>query len=131
MATTPGFASALPRTDNARVTAANTNRDGSGTIVTGWTAPSGGSRIDFIRGRAEGSTTAGMWRVFVTDTAGANPRLIFEMVIAAVTVGAGTEAHSAEVDLTEKPLYLAAGQLLRFSTHNAEAANIFITGADF
>lgn len=71
------------------VAAANTARDGSGTLVTLFTAGANGSRVEsitFTSAQATAAVNSAMvGRVFLTDDTGANPRLISEVVIAAVT----------------------------------------------
>lgn len=71
------------------VAAANTARDGSGTLVTLFTAGADGSRIESITFTSAQATAAAssamVGRVFLTDNAGANPRLINEVVIATAT----------------------------------------------
>lgn len=71
------------------VAAANTARDGSGSLVTLFTAGADGSRIESITFTSAQATAAAssamVGRVFLTDSAGANPRLISEVVIATAT----------------------------------------------
>ena len=87
-----------PNNGRARLTAANTASDGSGTLVTLFTAGSNGSIVDRIRYMNSQATaalsSAMVIRVFETDNAGANPRLILEFPVAAATrsttaIGAG------------------------------------------
>lgn len=86
--TTPIFV-LTPNVGFARVTAANTASDGSGSPTTVFTAGSNGSRLDRITVRNSQATAAAssamVCRVFVTDTAGANPRLHSENALAAAT----------------------------------------------
>ena len=46
---------------------ANTNRDGTGTIVNCFTPGASGSIIDSVEGRFEVTSTAGMVRIFLSD----------------------------------------------------------------
>ena len=82
MSTTPQFASVV-RTAVGQVTTANTNRDGTGTIATIFTAGSSGSRIEMVEIQATVTTTAGMVRLFIHD--GTNARLLREQPITANT----------------------------------------------
>lgn len=127
MASTPAFA-AVPRCAIGQVAAANTNRDGTGTIVTLYTAPSAGSRFDRIDIKAVGTTTAGMVRLYIHD--GSNARLWKEVVVTAATPSATAPAFAATLDLSSAPLLLPNGYSLRASTHNAETFNIIATGGD-
>jgi hypothetical protein len=86
--TTPIF-TLTPNCPVINLAAANTARDGSGTVPTLFTAGANGSRIEsvtFTSAQASAALNSAMvGRVFLTDNAGANPRLISEVVIAAVT----------------------------------------------
>lgn len=88
MAAAPQFI-ATPNVGFARVAAANTASDGSGALTTVFTAGANGSRVDRITVRNSQLTAAAssnmVIRVFVTDNAGANPRLYAEQALAAAT----------------------------------------------
>lgn len=127
MASNANYA-ATPKTAVAQLSAANTNRDGTGTIVTVLTAGTAGSRVDDIVITATGTTTAGMIRLFLHD--GTNARLFREVPVTAITPSGTVQAFTAS--LTNLALVLASGWSLRASTHNAEAFNINVTrAADF
>lgn len=117
-----------PKTWQAPLSVANTNRDGTtGTyvdLVAAGSAP--GSRVDRVRLQAAGSTTAGVIRLFVSD--GTNVMLLREILVAAITPSATVEAWSQEITLN---LVLANGWTLRASTHNAEAFKAFAYGGNF
>ena len=57
----------------AQVSAANTNRDGTGTIVDILTGDTDGTIIDVIAVVAVGTTSSGMVRLYISD--GSNTRL--------------------------------------------------------
>lgn len=130
MATAPAFA-AIPRCAVAQATAANTNRDGTGTIATLFTAGANGSRVERVRISAAGATTAGVVRLFIHD--GANARLFKEVLVTAITPSTSVAVFEAEVDLSaaDRILVLPAGYSLRASTHNAETFNLFAVGGDY
>jgi hypothetical protein len=130
MATTPQFASTA-RCAVAQVSAANTNRDGTGTIATIFTAGSSGSRLERIRVQAAGTTTAGVVRLFIHD--GSNARLFAEALVSAITPSTTVQAWSVDIDLSFNggAVLLPNGYSLRASTHNAETFNIFAIGGDF
>lgn len=130
MATAPAFA-ATPRCAIVQATAANTNRDGTGTIATLFTAGASGSRAERVRISAAGTTTAGVVRIYVHD--GSNARLIREVLVPAITPSTTIEAFSADVDFSgpDQVLVLPTGYSLRVSTHNAETFNCFCFGGDF
>jgi hypothetical protein len=130
MATAPAFA-ATPRCAIVQATAANTNRDGTGTIATLFTAGASGSRVERVRIQAAGTTTAGVVRLCIHD--GTNARLLREVLVTAITPSTTVEAFSADVDFSgpDQVLVLPTGYSLRVSTHNAETFNCFAFGGDF
>jgi hypothetical protein len=124
MATAAQYA-ATPRAAVAVVSAANTARDGTGTLVTVFTAGASGSRIDDIRITAAGTVTAGVVRLFVHD--GTNARLLQEVMVTAVTPSTTVETWS--FTLLNQALVLPTGYSLRASTNNAETFHIVVTRA--
>lgn len=130
MASTPNFAS-TPRCAMAQAAAANTNRDGTGTIATVFTAGASGSRLERVRIQAAGTTTAGVIRLFVHD--GSNARLLMEVLVTAITPSTTVQAWSADIDMSYngQALVLPNGFSLRASTHNAETFNVIAIGGDF
>jgi hypothetical protein len=131
MATQAQYA-ATPRCAIGQISTANTNRDGTGTIVTVFSAGASGSRIDQVRIHAVGTTTAGMIRLFIHD--GTNARLWKEVPVVAVTPSSTQPAWasnvSSQVDL-ELPLVIPNGYSLRAATNNAETFNVIALGGDF
>lgn len=127
---TPIFVQA-PRTAIGALSAANTNRDGSGTIVTIWTAGANGSRIDHIDIAASGTTTAGVIRLYIHD--GSTSYLWREILVTAVTPSTSIAVWSSQVDCSQPQnvLVLPSGYSLRASTHNAETFKVFAIGGDF
>lgn len=116
--TTPIFVG-TPAMGFARLTGANTARDGSGTnIATLYTAATNGSRIDritFTSAQATAAASSNMvGRVFVTDTAGANPRLRSEVAIATVTASNTAIGATQTINFTGG-LILKSGQILQVS----------------
>jgi hypothetical protein len=107
------------------VSTANTNRDGTGTIVTVFTAGASGSRIDDIVVTATGTTTAGMVRLFLND--GTNTRLWAEIPVTAVTPSGTVQAFTSS--MLNQALILPNGWSLRAATNNAETFNIFVDRA--
>lgn len=78
-----------PNIGLGRLAAANTARDGSGTITTVFTAGADGSRIETITFNsaqaAAAASTAMVGRIFISDTAGTNHRLLQEIAIPTAT----------------------------------------------
>jgi hypothetical protein len=124
MATTAQYASTV-RTAQAQVSTANTNRNGTGTIATVFTAGSNGSRIDDIYITATGTTTAGVVRLYLND--GTNTYLFDEILVTAITPSTTVSVFQAV--LLNQAIVLATGWSLRASTNNAETFNIQVTRA--
>jgi hypothetical protein len=124
-----------PKNGGATISTANANRDGTGTlgtIVTGATRDTsanpprlGGSRIDALAIQAQGTTTAGMVRLYVSG--GGTDRLIAEVPVEPVTPGANTRAWQVRLNQTTcdfLPIILGSGEVLKASTEKAEAFNV-------
>lgn len=128
---TPVFTQA-PFVATGQVSAANTNRDGTGTIVTIKAGTTNGTRIERVTVKATVTTTAGMVRLYLDD--GTNVRLVKELVVSAITVAAGVAGFEAEwsrgdgLPVVELP---ASTYILKASTHNAEAMNVTAWGGEF
>lgn len=124
MATAAQYA-ATPRAALAVVSAANTARDGTGTLVTVFTAGASGSRIDDIRINAANTVTAGVVRLFIHD--GTNGRLFQEVMVTATTPS--TTVQTFGTSLLNLGIVLPTGYSLRASTHNAETFHVLVTRA--
>lgn len=113
----------------AQISAANTNRDGSGTIVDLCTAGADGAYIERVEVHATVTTTAGVVRLYEHN--GSAYRLIDELLIAAVTPSATVAAFDgafAKISAI-KPWYLPSGWKLAASTEKAETFNVRAVGA--
>jgi hypothetical protein len=135
MAQIPQYAS-TPKVGIGQISTANTNRDGTGTIGTVFTAGASGSRIDAIEFQATGTTTAGMVRLFLHD--GTNARMIAEVPVLALTPSGTVPAWNAIVSsqgmnngTIQLPISIPTGWSLRAATNNAEAFNVVAYGGDF
>jgi hypothetical protein len=111
------------------ISTANTNRDGTGTMGTVLTAGTNGTRIEKVVIEAQGTTTAGMVRLFLHN--GTTAFLITEQTIAAVTPSATLKAEHYAITGDPFPLSIPSGWSLRASTHNAEAFNVFGFAANY
>lgn len=124
MATTAQYASTVQNA-SAQVSTANTNRNGTGTIVSVMTGATNGTRIDDIYIVATGTTTAGVVRLFISD--GSNIRLWQEIIVPAITPSTTVQVFSQA--LINVGLILENGWSLQASTNNAETFNILVTRA--
>jgi hypothetical protein len=130
MAAAPIF-TATPRMVVAQVSAANTNRDGTGTIVDLITGVAAGTRINKITIKAIVTTTAGIVRIYFYD--GTNTRLYREVPVTAITVSTSVAGFEYELlfDDSDAPVLATNTQKLQASTHNAETFNIIVEAADY
>lgn len=128
MGNSPAFAS-VPRSASGQVSAANANRDGTGTIVSIFTPPAAGARIEEVYAQATVTTTAGMVRLFISNDSGVTWRLFDELPVTAVAVAASTPGWRTKRAYTNLILADATWRL-GASTNNAEAINIFAFGGD-
>lgn len=132
MSTAANYAS-TPKCGIGQISTANTNRDGTGTIGTVFTAGASGSRIDAIDIKAIATTTAGMIRLFIHD--GTNARLLTEIPVLAATPSATVPAWEVQLNTNSMsqvlPIVLPTGYSLRASTEKAETFNIIAFGGDF
>ena|SRR5688572_27780990 len=130
MASAPAFA-ATPRLSNVAISTANTNRDGTGTVGTVFTAGASGSRLERIRIMGVGTVTAGMVRLFIHD--GSNYKLWKEIAVTATTPSGTVAGWEQEIDCSYNgaALLLPASYSLRASTHNAETFHVHAVGGDF
>lgn len=99
----------------ARIAAANTAADGSGTLVTLVTAVTDGTRVDgvrFINSQATAAASgAKVLRIFLTDTGGINPRLIGEVAMAAATRST-TVIGATSIYTFDQAIIMKSGQLI-------------------
>lgn len=128
----------VPNCPSALIDAANTARDGSGTLVTLFTAGANGSmvrRIVFTNASpAVGGSVSKVCRIFITDATGANPRLYGEVVMLAVT--SSNTAIGATVTFTfTDDLILKAGQIIKVTQSlratSADDTHAFAQGGDY
>lgn len=138
MASSPQFTSAInlgATLAAARISTANTARDGSGTLATLVTGGTSGTRIDRIQAKATATTTAGMIRVFLADAEGTpNIRLVYEIIVTAITPTASVKTWEDEIVRTDNQpvLLVPSGWTLRASTHNAETFDVIaVVSGDF
>lgn len=133
-----------PKVSWGTVTTANTAKDGTGTVVTVFTAGADGSRIDQIKVRALGTNVATVMRFFVnngsTNATAANNTLIHEVTIASTTLSETSALAdnliTVTVNTTETlpPIpYLQAGYKINVTIGTSVAAGLAVTvhGADY
>lgn len=112
MATSPKFTD-TPVLASVHVAAANLASDGSGTLVTLFTVPTGGMLLQSVTAinaqATQAASSAMLIKIFASDTGGANPRAIEEFTLAAATRAATVLGATA----TKTMNYTAkAGQII-------------------
>lgn len=146
--TAPGFTKSPIAINACRLTAANTNSDGTGNITTPTmflvaTAGANGSYLDFLRQMATASaagtaTTATVHRFYLSTissgaTTNANTFLFKEYAVPSVSADSASLAQN-EIDVP-CGFWVPANMTILASTHSAPAANtawiILPFGGDF
>jgi hypothetical protein len=132
MATTAQF-TAQPILEYSQLTTANTNRDGTGTLVTVSTGPSAsaaagvGQRINRVIVQATGATSAGVIRFYISLDNGTTNRMILERLVGALTPSTTVTAWRQEMpELVGLILPGGGNALLRASTNNSETFNVIV-----
>lgn len=124
MATTPQYA-ATPGRANVQVSAANTNIDGTGTIVTVAAGTTAGRRIRRVAVTGALATgAANMIRFFISTDNGTTNRFLCDVALTAATVSATVRGQYAEVPELVGLILQGTSTLLRAATHVAQATNI-------
>jgi hypothetical protein len=128
---------ALQNVSWGKVATANTAKDGTGTVVTAFTAGSFGSKIDQIKIRSLGTNIATVVRFFLnngsTNETAANNALIHEVTVPATTVS--ETAAQRDIDVTIKkgaavvcPIpFLPAGYKINIVTSKTIAAGLEVS----
>ena len=122
--------SSVPIINWGTVAAANTAKDGTGTVVTVFTADaSNGGRVEKLKVRAAGTNVATVLRVFInngsTNATPANNTLYTEATIAATTLSEVAALADTEIALN---LALPAGYKINITIGTAVAAGLAVTG---
>ena len=112
------------------LTTANTAKDGTGTVVTVFTADATeGGRIEKIKIRAAGTNVATVLRVFLnngsTNATAANNTLYTESTIAATTLSEVAALADTEISML---LPLPAGYKVNITIGTTVAAGLAVTG---
>ena len=126
--TTPVFAD-TPQTTLSEIVTANTARDGSGTIVDGYTGAAAASIVKYAKIQAIVTTTAGMVRIFLKKSGGAY-ELLDEVTVDAITVSGTVAGFSAIWRPPDGYLYLESGDVIGYAPNAAEAMNVWTIAED-
>jgi len=112
------------------ITTANTAVDGTGTVVTIFTADAtNGSRLDTIKIRALGTNVATVLRIFInngsTNATAANNTLYFEQTIATTTLSQTSSLLDTEIPMD---LVLPASYKINITIGTTVAAGLQVIG---
>jgi hypothetical protein len=133
MANTSPIFALVPETKIVTVTAATTDRTGATTtnLAELLTAATDGTKITQIGAKVAGDNTACLVLIFITDTAGANPKLYDEIGLAPIT--ASTTVTSQRAVTAYSDLQLKSGQkvLVGITVAQADGVNIFAIKGDY
>jgi hypothetical protein len=133
MANTSPIFALTPETAIVTVTAATTDRTGATTANLSdlLTASTDGTKITQIGAKAAGTNTATAVLIFITDTAGTNPKLYDEIVMQPIT--AGTTTTSERQVTAYSDLQLKAGQKVQvgITVAQTDGVNIFAIKGDY
>ena len=128
---TPVFAQTPIVAVGQTITTANTAKDGTGTVVTAYTAGSNGSLVGGVRFRAKGTNTASVARIFVNNgsdpTNAANNTLFDEVTLPATTLS--EVAATAPVEWAPPQRFvLPSGYRITVTIGTTVAAGYAVTG---
>ena len=132
-----------PKVEWGKLTTANIAKDGTGTVVTLFTAGANGARIDQIKVRALGTNVATVLRLFInngsTNTTATNNSLVHEVTIAATTLHETAALTDNDITIAKgsdvlSPIpFLPAGYKIQATIGTTIAAGIQVTvsGGDY
>jgi hypothetical protein len=125
--TKPIFA-LTPEMKLGAITATTTDKSGATTtnLIDLLTGTTDGTKVTQIKYKHVGNSSAGLFLVFITDTAGANPRLHAESAFVAVT--SSTTVATAEGTLFFRDLQLKSGQKILVGA-TVVTSNIHVTAS--
>lgn len=115
---------------------ANTAKDGTGTVVTIYTAGANGGRVDRLRYKAKGTNVATVLRVFInngsTNATAANNTMYHEETIAATTLSEVAALVNGEISIPDG-LVLPAGYKINLTIGTTIAAGLHVSahGGDY
>lgn len=128
--TTPIYPAA-PAAWHCKLSVANPNRDGTGTIVELAAGGTNGARVDRVEIKPTGTTHGGLVRLWLKD--GSDYNLLDELPVSAATASALTRTSRTEYVRTdgEPVVLLGASQQLCVSTQAADAFDVTAFGGTY
>jgi hypothetical protein len=129
--TSPIFA-LTPKLALGRITTAQTDKSGATTanLVTLYTATTNGTKVTQIGFKFIGTSTAGTFLIFITDTDGTTLRLFDELLMSAVASSTTAITHRQVISYSD--LQLASGQKIIVGATTANTnIDVFAQIGDF
>lgn len=122
-----------PKTNLVQCTSSYTDRTGAAVgLVDLITGSANGTKVTQIGIKVAGTSLAGNVLIFITDTAGLNPRLFDEILVSAISASVTTQSNRNL--LLYSDLNLASGQKIQVGctdASNGVPVNVFAVGGDF
>jgi hypothetical protein len=118
----------IPETKTALITGTTTDKSGAtlANMVDLVVAAADGTKITWIKFKHVGTSILGQYLIWITDTAGANPRLYQEIQITAIASSVSIAAHEGSVFIPD--LQLKSGQKIIVGSTTA-GSNIHVTSS--
>jgi len=117
-----------PKVSWGQIATANIAKDGTGTVVTVFTAGANGARVDYLKVRAKGTNVATVLRIFINNgsdpTVADNNALVLEQTIAATT---NSETASLADNLITLDMSIPAGYKITCTIGTTVAAGLVVT----
>lgn len=128
MSTTAQYAS-IPRAEYAVLTVANTDRTGATAagMVDLFTPGASGSRVDDILICSTSTSTAGAVAFFMSDIGNTTNRLMFEVIVPAITVSATVSPFM--FSLRDLGIVLPATRKIRITSRTVDVIHVCVTKA--
>jgi hypothetical protein len=129
--TSPIFA-LTPKLALGRITTAQTDKSGATTanLITLYTATTNGTKVTQIGFKFVGTSTAGTFLIFITDTDGTTLRLFDELLMSAVASSTTAITHRQIISYSD--LQLASGQKIIVGATTANTnIDVFAQIGDF
>lgn len=135
-ANTPVF-SQTPHIGQVTLTTANTATNGTGAVEELMTGEDYGTRISYIRVKAQGVTTVGKINFFIV-TAGSGTSYLWSLAVTAITPSASVDSWEGYINLEDTsdgetgfPFILPSATVLKCSTYNSETFSVTCFGSHY
>lgn len=128
MAASPSFIG-TPRAASVSLSAANTARNGSGTIVQLIAGVASGTRVLEVRAKAADTMSGGVVNLFLSTDSGVTWRLLGDLQVLAETADDVTQSWE-DVLLFDNLVLAGSGHRLGVTSTIAQPINVFAFGGD-